>query len=77
MLFVILPSKRRENVKRIESKLFVLVDRKEKKEQRIDDYGRSIVMTLRGYLEKDKSGTRYSSLMKEAKRYIKKNQHYY
>ena len=77
MLFVILPSKKKENVKRIESKLFVLVDRKEKKEQAIDDYGRSIVMNLRGYLEKDKSGTRYSSLMKEAERYIKKNHHYY
>lgn len=77
MMYAILPSKKRENVKKIESKLFILVDRKEKKDQVIDDHGRDIVIALRDYLQNGKSSVKYSGIMKEAKRYIKKNQHYY
>ena len=76
MMFAILPSKRKENIKRIESKLFVLVDRKEKREQNIDDHGRELVIKLREYLQNEKS-SKYTNIMKEAERYIKKNEHYY
>ena len=75
MNFAILPSKRKENIKRLESRVSVLVDRKEKKEQVIDDHGRSIVMELRDYLQVKNSGIKYNKVMKEAKRYINSNQH--
>ena len=75
MNFALLPSKKKGNIKRFERKMSVLVDRKEKKEQVIDDRGRSIVIELREYLQVKNSGIKYSKVMKEAKRYINSNQH--
>ncbi|WP_156290632.1 hypothetical protein [Oceanobacillus salinisoli] len=74
-MLAILPSQKRGTIKRIENKLYTLVDTKEKREQVIDSYGRSLVMTLREYL--DNAGTiKYKNIMREVKKYIKRNEHY-
>ncbi len=75
-MYAIFPTRKRSNVKRTESKLYTLVERKEMKEKAIDEQGRSLVMSLREYLANPKS-MKYNTVMKKAKHYIKKNQDYY
>ncbi|MCF3944120.1 hypothetical protein [Oceanobacillus alkalisoli] len=76
-MFMLFRSKKKENIRRIESELFVLVERKERKDQEMDEHGRSIVLALQEYLQGDRSGGKYKSLMKQAKRYIKMNQDFF
>ena len=76
-MFSIFRSKKKENVRRMESELFVLVERKERKEQEMDEQGRAIVLALQDYLNGDTSRGKYKNLMKQAKRYIKNNQDFF
>lgn len=71
-------STRKENeLKNIENKLYRLVDRKEKKIQSIDDQGRDLVLFVREYLgNTNDRNSNYRSVLKEVKRYIRENQHY-
>jgi hypothetical protein len=72
-MWLISKRKKRENARRAERRLAEFVDRKERKEERIDDYGREIILRLRDYESNPQGNIRYKSVMNEAKRYLKNN----
>ena len=72
----LLPSKRKARSKKMENVLYRLVDKKEKREQAIDDEGRALIITLQEYRE-NRSRVKYRALMRESNKYIKANSRYY
>lgn len=75
-MFAVFKSQRKQKAKVLESRLYDLVERKEKELGTIDEYGRDLVLALRDQLGNSDSGNQ-RKIISEAERYLRENQHYY